>query len=159
VKQAGLKVPIALPGVILTPPVISSVGSLGNGLIEVVSTPAINSSAADTVAKKIHSVNKTVKITNTSLDSYATGLVIKDGAADVNGAVSNTSLLAALDKLRNAGTDGLLPPLSMKPQPNPVALRDFDTYVQTVVLQNGQQTAPSGFFNVASQINTALTNG
>jgi hypothetical protein len=156
VKQAGLKVPIALPGVILTPSVISSLGSLGNGMIEVISTPAINSTAAATVAKKIHAVNKGVGITNTSLDSYATALVIKDGAAEVHGAVSNTSLLAALDKLRNAGTDGLLPPLSMKPQPTAVALRDFDTYVQTVVLKNGQQTAPSGFFNVASQINTAL---
>jgi hypothetical protein len=159
VKQADLKVPIALPGVILTPPVISSLGSLGNGLIEVISTPAINSSAAAAVTKKIHAVDKSAKTTNTSLDSYATALVIQDAAAQVHGRVTNTSMLAALDKLRNASTDGLLPPLSMKPQPNPVALRDFDTYVQTVVLENGQQTSPSGFFNVASQINTALTNG
>jgi hypothetical protein len=159
VKQAKLNVPIALPGVILTPPVVSSLGALGNGLIEVISTPAINSSAAKAVAKKIHAVNKSVTITNTGLDSYATALVIQDAAAGIHGNVSNTSMLAALNKLRNAKTDGLLPPLSMKPQPNPVALRDFDTYVQTVVLQNGHQTVPSGFFNVASQINTALTNG
>jgi ABC-type branched-subunit amino acid transport system substrate-binding protein len=159
VKQAGLKVPIAMPGVILTPPVISSLGALGNGLIEVISTPAINSSAANAVAKKIHAVNKSVKTTNTSLDSYATALIIQDAAAGIHGAVSNTSMLAALNKLRNASTDGLLPPISMKHQSNPVALRDFDTYVQTVLLENGQQTTPSGFFNVAPQINTALTNG
>jgi hypothetical protein len=40
-----------------------------------------------------------------------------------------------------------------------VALRDFDTFVQSVVLENGKQTHPSGYFNVAPQIKIALTNG
>jgi hypothetical protein len=46
----------------------------------------------------------------------------------------------------------------MKPQSNPAALRDFDTYVESAILENGKQTKPSGFFNIAPQINTALTN-
>jgi hypothetical protein len=47
----------------------------------------------------------------------------------------------------------------MKPQSNPAALRDFGTYVESAILKNGQQTQPSGFINIAPQINTALTNG
>jgi hypothetical protein len=159
VKQANLKVPIAFPGVILTPAVVSSIGTMGNGLIEVVSTPPVSAPAVAAVAKKMHAVNKNINVENTSLDSWAAARVIQDGAAGVHGRVTNTSLLAALNKLRGASTDGLLPPLNMKPQSNPAALRDFDTYVESVVLEHGQQTAPSGFFDVAPQINTALTNG
>jgi hypothetical protein len=158
-KQAKLKVPIALPGVILTPSVISSVGLLGNGLIEVISTPALSSTAVAAVAKKMHDVNKGIKVEDTTVDSWAIARVVQDGAAHVHGSVTNSSLLAALDKLRNASTDGLYPPLSMTPQSNSAAVRDFDTYVQTVVLENGTETDPSGFFNVGPQINTALTNG
>jgi hypothetical protein len=157
-KQAKLSVPIAIPGVILTPSVISSVGSLGNGLVEIISTPPSNSPAATAVAKKMHAVNKGIKVDDASLDSWAIARIIQDGAADVHGNVTNTSLLAGLNKLRNASTDDLLPPLSMKPQSNPAALRDFDTYVESAILKNGQQTQPSGFFNIAPQINTALTN-
>ena len=159
VKQAKLSVPIALPGVILTPSVISSLGSLGNGLVEIVSTPPANSPAATAVAKKMHAVNKGITVDDASLDSWAIARVIQDGAANVHGSVTNTSLLAGLNKLRNASTDGLLPPLSMKPQSNPAALRDFDTYVESAILKDGQLTQPSGFFNIAAQINTALTNG
>ncbi len=158
-KQANLKVPVVMPGVILTPQVISSLGSLGNGLIEIVSTPAPTSPAVAAVTKKMHAVNKGIKVDTSSLDSWAIARVIQDGAAAVHGSVTNTTLLAALNKLRDASTDGLFPPLSMKPQSNPVALRDFDTYVQSVVLENGKQTQPSGFFNVAPQIKIALTNG
>ena len=160
VKQANLKVPIAFPGVILTPAVVSSLGSLGNGLIEVVSTPPVSAPAVAAVAQKMHAVNKTIKVENTSLDSWATARVIQDGAANVHGTVTNASLLAVMNKLRDAPTDGLLPPLSMKPQSNSAAARrDFDTYVESVVLQHGQQTDPSGFFNVAPQITKALSNG
>jgi Periplasmic binding protein len=157
-KQAKLSVPIALPGIILTPAVVSSLGSLGNGLVEIISTPPSNSPAATAVAKKMHAVNKGIKVDDASLDSWAIGRIVQDGAANVHGTVTNTSLLAALNKLRNASTDGLLPPLSMKPQSNPAAARDFDTYVEAVILKNGQKTQPSGFFNVGPQINTALTN-
>jgi hypothetical protein len=141
------------------PSVISSLGSLGNGLVEIISTPPATSPAATAVAKKMHAVNKGIKVDDASLDSWAIARIIQDGAANVHGSVTNTSLLAGLNKLRNASTDGLLPPLTMKPQSNPAALRDFDTYVESAILKNGQQTQPSGFINIAPQINTALTNG
>jgi hypothetical protein len=153
-KQAGLKVPVAMPGVILTPAVLASLGPLSNGIIEVESTPALNSPAVLKLAAKMHGI----KVDANSLDSWAIAKFIQDGAKVVHGQVDNRSLLRALNSLRNADTDGLYPPISTKPQSNSAALRDFDTYVQSFVLHNGKPTHPSGFFNVAPQINVALSN-
>jgi hypothetical protein len=157
-KQAKLKVPLAIPGIIVTPSVAESLGSLGNGMIEVVSTPDPSSPAVAAVTKAVHAVNPKARIDATSLSSWVLAKIILDGAANVHGTVTNSALLLALNNLRSASTDGLLPPLSMKPQSNPAARRDFDTYVQSFVLENGKMTRPSGFFNVAKQINEALSS-
>jgi hypothetical protein len=157
-KQAKLKVPLAIPGIIVTPSVAESLGSLGNGMIEVVSTPDPSSPAVAAVTKAVHAVNPKARIDATSLSSWVLAKIILDGAANVHGTVTNSALLLALNNLRSASTDGLLPPLSMKPQFNPAARRDFDTYVQSFVLENGKMTRPSGFFNVAKQINEALSS-
>ena len=158
-KQAKLRVPVAIPGIIVTPSVARSLGTLGNGLIEVVSTPDLSSPAVANVTKMVHTVNRGAQIDTTSLSSWVLAKIILDGAANVHGTVTSSTMLAALNKLRNASTGGLLPPLSMTPQSNPAARRDFDTYVQTFVLENGKMTQPSGFFNVAAQINKAVTSG
>ena len=158
IHQAKLKVPVAMPGIVVTPQVQSSLGSLGNGLILVESTPALSSSSVAEAAKKMHAANKGILVDSNSIAIWALALILQDGAANVKGQVTNTSLLAALNKLRNASTDGLYPPLSMKPQSNPAATRDFDTYVQTDTLENGKLTQPSSWLNVGPEINVALTN-
>jgi hypothetical protein len=66
-------------------------------------------------------------------------------------------MLTALDKLRNASTDGLLPPISTTPQAKASDRRDFDTYVQSFVLQHGRLTDASGYFNILPQLN-AISN-
>jgi len=157
-KQAGLHVPVALPGAVVTTQEQQSLGSLGNGLILVETTPPLSSPAVAAVAKKMHKVDKSITIDALSLTGWVNARIIQDGIAGVHGQVTNTSLMKALNKLRNANTDGLYPPISMKPGSNPAAVRDFDTYVNTVVLKNGQMTQPSGFFNVGPEINVALTN-
>ena len=156
-KQANLHVPVAVPGIVVTPEVQRSLGSLGNGLILVETTPSLSSPSVANVAKKLHA--KGITVDAASLTSWATALIIEDGAANVQGSVTNTSLLNGLNKLRNARTDGVYPSISMKPQSNPVTRRDFDTYVQTFILKNGNLTQPSGFFNVAPEISVALKNG
>jgi hypothetical protein len=158
-KQAKLHVPIAMPGIVVTPDIQKSLGSLGNGLILVESTPALNSTAAVHVGKLMHAVNKNIPVDANSLAIWGLARILTDAIANIKGPVTNTTLLSALNKLRNANTDGLYPPISMKPLSNPAATRDFDSYVQTFVLQNGKLTQPGGWLNVAPQINVALTNG
>ena len=152
-QQAHLKVPTALPGIILTGSVIGSLGSLSNGLIAVESTPSPTSAAVSDVTKEMHAVNKGIKVDSASLTAYALAKLIADGAAEVHGPVTSASMLAGLDKLRSASTDGLLPPISTTPQAKASDRRDFDTYVQSFVLHNGKLTDASGYFNILPQLN------
>ena len=152
-QQAHLKVPTALPGIILTSSVIGSLGSLSNGLIAVESTPSPTSAAVSDVTKEMHAVNKGIKVDSASLTAYALAKLIADGAAEVHGRVTSASMLAGLDKLRNASTDGLLPPISTTAQAKASDRRDFDTYVQSFVLHNGKLTDASGYFNILPQLN------
>ena len=152
-QQAHLKVPTAFPGIILTSQVLASLGSLSNGLIAVESTPSPTSGAVANVTKKMHAVNKSIKVDAASLTACALAKIIADGAAGVHGPVTSASMLAALDKLQNASTDGLLPPISMKPQAKASDRRDFDTYVQSFVLHNGKLTDASGYINILPQLN------
>ncbi len=87
------------------------------------------------------------------MTAWALAKLIQDGAAEVHGPVTSASMLAGLNKLRNASTDGLLPPISTTPQAKASDRRDFDTYVQSFVLQNGKLTHPSGYFNILPQLN------
>jgi hypothetical protein len=152
-QQEHLKVPTALPGIILTSQVVKSLGSLSNGLIAVESTPSPTSAAVANVTKKMHAVNKGIKVDSASLTGWAAAKFIADGAAEVQGPVTSASMLAGLNKLRSASTDGLLPPLSTAPQAKASDRRDFDTYVQSFVLRNGKRTAASGYFNILPQLN------
>jgi hypothetical protein len=151
--QAHLKVPTALPGITVTNEVMKSLGSLANGLILVESTPSPSSAAVADVTKKMHAVNKNIKVDSASLTGWALARLVQDAAAQVHGPVTGASMLAALDKLRNASTDGLLPPLSTAPQAKASDRRDFDTYVQSFVLKNGKLTDASGYFNILPQLN------
>ena len=151
--QAHLKVPTALPGITVTNQVMKSLGSLANGLILVESTPSPTSAAVATVTRKMHVVNKGLKVDSASLTGWALARLVQDAAAQVHGPVKSASMLAALDKLRNASTDGLLPPISTAPQAKASDRRDFDTYVQSFVLKNGKLTDASGYFNILPQLN------
>lgn len=157
-KQSSLHVTVAMPGIIVTPSIAKSLGALGNGMLLIETTPATTSAASQRAAKEIHKINKRIQIDATSLSIWATAQIMKDAIKNTHGPVTNTSLLAALNKLRNADTGGLYPPISMTPQSNPATTRDFDTYVQTFVLKNGGLTKPSGYYDVGKQINVALTN-
>lgn len=156
-QQEHLKVPTALPGIILTSQVINSLGSLANGLILVESSPSPTSAAVAEVTKEMHAVNKGIKVDSASLTGWAAAKFVQDGAAEVHGPVTAASLLPGLDKLRSASTDGLLPPLSAAPQAKASDRRDFDTYVQSFVLQHGKLTDASGYFNILPQLN-AVSN-
>jgi Periplasmic binding protein len=157
IKQAGLKVPIAIPGVILNPQIVSSLGALGNGLIEIVSTPdpAAHAAAVAKVTKEIHAIDPSAKVTGAALDAWAWSKVVQDAAATIHGPATSASMLKALNKLRNAKTDGLNPPLSMIPRPNAADRRDFDTNVLTYVLKNGKATGAGTFLNVGTQLDAA----
>ena len=158
VHQADLKVPVIVPGIIVTPQIISSLGSLADGMQEVVSSPdpSFPTAAIKTVTKKIKTYDPKAAVQQTELLGYVFGQIILDAAANVKGPVNASSMMKSLNHLRDANTDGIIPPISMVPRTPANDRRDFDTNIQTYKIENGRLTAPSGWINVGTQLDTAV---
>jgi ABC-type branched-subunit amino acid transport system substrate-binding protein len=158
VHQANLKIPLIVPGIIVTPQIIQSLGSLANGLLEVVSSPdpTFPTAAIKAVTKKIKAYDPHAAVQQTQLLGYVFCQLVLDAAANIKGPVTASSMMKALNHLRNANTDGIIPPLSMIPRSPANDHRDFDTNIQTYKIENGRLTAPSGWLNVGPQLDRAV---
>jgi ABC-type branched-subunit amino acid transport system substrate-binding protein len=159
VHQANLHVPVIVPGIIVTPQIIQSLGSLANGLLEVVSSPdpAFPTPAITTVTNKIKAYDSSASVQQTELLGYVFCQIILDAAAKVNGTVDAASMMTALSSLRNANTDGIIPPISMIPRTPPNDQRDFDTNIQTYTIENGTVTQPSGWIDVGAALDRSVS--
>ncbi len=160
-KQANLKVPTAVPGVILSSAVMSSLGSLSKGLIEVVGAPdpTAPSAAVAAVSKQIHAVNPRIKISQYSLDGWGNAKIIQAASRNIHLPVTASSVRRALNQLRNVSTDGLFPPLSMMPLPIAGDQRNFDPYVIAYTLEKGKATKSTGYLNVEPELKAAAAGG
>jgi Periplasmic binding protein len=158
VHQANLKVPVIVPGIIVTQQIIQSLGSLANGLLEVVSSPdpTFPTAAIKSVTKKIKAYDPKAAVQQTQLLGYVFCQIILDAAANVKGPVTAASMMTSLNHLRNANTDGIIPPLSMIPRSPANDHRDFDTNIQTYKIENGHLTDPSGWINVGAELDRAV---
>jgi hypothetical protein len=158
VHQANLKIPVVVPGVIVTPSIISSLGSLANGMLEVVSSPdpSFPTPAIKAVTKKIKSLYPTAPVLQTELLGYAIAEIVIDAANTIKGPITAPTMLKALNRLRHASTAGILPPLSMIPRPGVNDHRDFDANIQTYKIEKGRLTDPSGWFNVGTALDKAV---
>jgi hypothetical protein len=157
VHQADLKVPVMVPGIIVTPQIIQSLGSFANGLLEVVSSPdpTFSTAAIKSVTKKIKAYDPKAVVQQTELLGYVFGQIVLDAAANIKGPVNAASMMKALNHLRDANTDGIIPPLSMIPRGPASDRRDFDSNIQTYKIENTRLTDPSGWINVGSALDRA----
>jgi len=158
VHQANLKVPVIVPGIIVTPQIIQSLGSLANGMLEVVSSPdpSFSSAAITAVTKKIKAYDPKATVQQTELLGYVFAQIILDAAANIKGPVNASSMMKSLNKLRNANTAGIIPTISMIPRVPANDRRDFDTNIQTYKIENGRLTDASGWINVGTQLDRAV---
>jgi len=158
VHQANLKVPVIVPGIIVKPQIIQSLGSLADGVLEVVSSPdpSFPTPAITAVTNKIKAYDPTAAVQQTELLGYVFAQIILDAAANIKGAVTASSMMTALSNLRDANTDGIIPTISMVPRSVANDRRDFDTSIQTYTIENGHLTAPSGWFDVGPELDRAV---
>ena len=158
VHQANLKVPVIVPGIIVTQQIIQSLGSLANGLLEVVSSPdpSFPTPAITAVTDKIKAYDPSAAVQQTELLGYVFCQIVLDAAANVTGPVTASSMMTALANLRNANTDGIIPSISMVTRAPANDRRDFDTNIQTYTIQNGRLTQPSGWLDVGSELDLAV---
>jgi len=66
-------------------------------------------------------------------------------------------MLTALNNLRNANTDGIIPPISMVPRGPANDRRDFDTNIQTYTIENGHLINPSGWVDVGAALDRSVS--
>jgi ABC-type branched-subunit amino acid transport system substrate-binding protein len=151
IKQSGKNITIGGAAAIFPPQVTSALGSKINGVLSFES----NVDALDTVpvVAKIRADMKAIDpkqdLTLLAVGGWASAKIIADALPAVKGAVTKSSLLTALNGLRNASTEGAIPPFSAIELPNPAYRRAFNHYGITYKFVNGVPKRQGNFYDVA----------
>jgi hypothetical protein len=154
IKQTGLNVKVAMVSALLSPQVLKSLGSTANGIISVENQadPAVSSPVITEITNDMKAINAKAPVTPIAVLSWASARLIVDAAQTITGPVTSASMLAALNGLRNASTDGALQPFSAIPLPNPAYKRFFNHYGINYVIENGFPTQSSGFYDLSAAL-------
>jgi Periplasmic binding protein len=157
IKQDGLKVKVAAVSGILTPQVLKAIGPDSNGMISIESQvdPEVSSPVLTLIKSEMKAVDPSAPVTVAAIDSWASAKLIIDAAKTISGPVTAATLRPAMNALRNASTDGAIPPFSAIPLPNPAFARFFNHYEISYVIDNGVPTHPSGFVDMTAALEKA----
>ena len=160
-KQANLKVPTAVPGAILSSAVMSSLGSLSKGLIEVVGAPDPDGAVGCGGRREQADPRRQPEDQDLAVQPRRLGnaKIIQAASRNIHVPVTASSMRSALNHLRNVSTDGLFPPLSMMPLPIAGDQRNFDPYVIAYTLEKGRATKSTGYLNVEPELKAAAAGG
>jgi Periplasmic binding protein len=155
IKQADLKnVKVAMVEAILTPQVISALGSQANGVISIEGNidPLSGAPVVKTITSEMKAVDPKAPVTSAAIISWASADILSEAASHIKGAVTAASMLKALNGLRNASTDGVLPPISMIPLKNPLYKRFFGHYAIDYVIENGKPKPLTTFYDLTADL-------
>jgi ABC-type branched-subunit amino acid transport system substrate-binding protein len=151
IKQSGKNIRIGGAAALFPPQVTSALGSSINGVLSFES----NVDAMDTVpvvAKikaDMQAIDPKQTLTLLAVGGWASAKIIDDALPAVKGPVTASSLLVALNGLRNASTEGAIPPFSAVELPNPAYRRAFNHYGITYKFVNGVPKRQGDFYDVA----------
>lgn len=150
IKQNDLKVTLAASSAIFTPQVIKALGSQANGVILVDSwvDPLGGGPVIAQIRKDMKAVNPKEPVTEEAVINWASAKLMIDAVNHIHGSVTAASMMKALNGLRNASTDGAIPPFSSVELPNPAYKRFFNHYGIDYVIKNGKAKALTKFFNL-----------
>lgn len=151
IKQTGKSIRVGAVSAIFLSQVISALGSSLNGAISINQVRNVPDNAAPggaMVQADMAAEDPKAPITQLAVIAWSSAQLILDALPSINGPVTASSLLTALNGLRNANTYGMTPPVSMTPLSNPLYARMFNPDAINYVLQNGQSTASGGFYNL-----------
>jgi hypothetical protein len=154
ISQARLHVKIGMVSSIVTPQVISSLGKLGNGIISVEGNvdPDSSASVVSKIKSEMKAVDPSAPVTQAAVVAWASADLVSQAASKIKGAVTAASMMKALNGLRNATTDGALPPISAIDLKNPAFKRFFGHYAIDYVIENGHPKPLTGFFDLTSSL-------
>jgi len=154
IKQDNLKVKVAMVSAILTPQVLSSLGSEADGFISIESEvdAGVKTPVIATITKGMKAINPSSPVTAAAVAAWGSAKLVQDAAQNVKGAVTPASMLKAMNGLRNASTDGVIPPFSAIPLKNPAYTRFFNHYAIDYVIENGRPKPLTGFYDLTSAL-------
>ena len=89
-----------VPGIIVTQQIIQSLGSLANGLLEVVSSPdpTFPTAAIKSSRKRSKPMTRSAAVQQTELLGYVFCQIVLDAAANVKGPVTASSMMTSLNQ-------------------------------------------------------------
>jgi hypothetical protein len=154
IKQDNLKVKVAMVSALLDSQVLGALGKQANGIISIEGQvdPEVKSAAVSQITKDMAAVNRKEPVTTAAILAWASAKLVIDATAHVKGAVTAASLTKALNGLRNASTDGAIPPFSAVPLTNPAYVRFFNHYAIDYVIENGRPKALTSFYDLTSAL-------
>jgi hypothetical protein len=156
IKQDGLNVKVSMVQAILTPQVLSALGSQANGILATEQTrdPSDPAPVMAQIKSAMNAINSKEPVTPAAVIAWASAKLILDASKTITGPVTSANLLTAMNALRNASTDGAIPPFSSIELPNPAYKRFFNHYAINYTIQNGVPTQPTDFYDLTPALGT-----
>jgi hypothetical protein len=151
IAQSGSPLKEAAVSAILTTDVIKSLGSAANGIIAIDPTYDGGDSTSPAIASMqagMHAIDPKAAYSQLAVVGWAAAKLIVDALPAVQGPVTPTSMLAALNGLRNASTDGVMPPFSAIELPNPAYKRAFNHFGINYVITDGKLKRQGDFYDL-----------
>jgi hypothetical protein len=152
IKQDNLKVKVGMVSALLDPQVLSALGKQANGVISIEGQidPSVKSPVLTQITKDMAAIDHRQPVTTAAVLAWASAKLVIDARAHIKGAVTAASMMKALNGLRNASTDGAIPPFSATPLTNPAYVRFFNHFAIDYVIENGKPKALTGFYDLTS---------
>jgi hypothetical protein len=151
IKQSGHPEIVGGVSAVFSEQLLKSLGAaLTNGLISVDQqlNPADNAPGIAQIKADIASQNSTEPVTQIGIISWVAARLVAAALPKIQGPVSASSLLTALNGLRNVDMDGVIHPWSSIEQTNPAFKRLFNPYGITYTINNLQATKNGDFFSL-----------
>ncbi len=156
INQSGKKVKVAAVSAIFVSQILSALGPALNGAISInqvrdesdTSVPGITQVKSDMAA-----IDPKAPVTELAVIAWVAGKLLLDALPSIQGSVTASSMLTALNSLRNANTDGVIPPFSAIPLKSPTFTRMFNHYAINYVIQNGKLSPNGSFYDLSSALN------
>jgi hypothetical protein len=151
IKQSGHPEIVGGVAAVFSEQLLKSLGAaLTNGLISVDQqlNPADSAPGIAQIKADIASQNSTEPVTQIGIISWVAARLVAAALPKIQGTVTASSMLTALNGLRNVDMDGVIHPWSSIEQTSPAFKRLFNPYGITYTINNLQATKNGDFFSL-----------
>jgi len=151
IKQSGKSLIMGGVAGIFTPQVRKSLGSLVEGVVTVTTTedPSDNGPGLDQYRADIKAVDSGAQPASVGVLVWAAAKLVAAALPKIEGPVTATTMLAALNGLRDVDLGGVIPNWSSVELDNPAYKRWFNHYGVTYKIHDGNLVRQGDFYDLA----------